>query len=741
VRGWFQRHAAGLAVLLLAVAVAAPGAGIQLWDGLPLDSLPELLAFVVLVPLVFSRALRGRLVELGTRLHPQAVRIVALAAGAVIVLKLVLLVGGQEDGFRACYRSPAGAPPAGACERSYSNLLDLHGGATRIDREIAFKGKQGGPPATLSASNWNLSFVNDLRFDPPTKPSNPTPRDRLPLAVRWSGDVETARGATLVISYVGEGQVRLGGVTRKLPATYLGPQQVSLRLPGGRQRLSLSYSYRPLISIGPYATIEASTTRAPGAGSGAPLHAAAAPIAWRVVAFLDDAALVALLLLVAVGQVRALGSRDALFLLAVAAASWLVLVDYSPWREAVFVAALGVVLLLFRPNRPVVVSWYALVLVCSLHVLLSASSLGEVAYKSSGTDWLAFESQARAILDGSLRAGESVFSYPPGWRYLLFLERALFGDGDVLRSIFAFVTVSLPLVAVGFMVRPSRVSPPLMAATAALVGASLLVVSSPDVRTLLVAGASEGVTWALIPLVAAIPIFAPRSRWPWVVGPAALALTVAITPTQLLAALVLIVAMGYAVRPEQRRSFVLGVALALAVTFLPSLHDTIYGGRFLEFGLTSGTTPGAMQIQPEDLLQVLWDGNVQSKLWTHIQQILYVGGPSAPYSTTLALLLPALLLSWIAALVYSLRRRHSVPRGRLIALAAPAAYLLPHLLYQVDDQFPRHLVAGYLAMAAVTIGTIGTADSLARVTAAKAPSRRLRTVPWRIPRVGRTLTR
>src|SRR5205085_10950994 len=122
-------------------------------------------------------------------------------------------------------------------------------------------------------------------------------------------------------------------------------------------------------------------------------------------------------------------------------------------------------------------------------------------------------------------------------------------------------------------------------------------------------------------------------------------------------------------------------------------------------------------------------------------QILYVGGPSAPYSTTLALLLPALLLSWIAALVYSLRRRHSVPRGRLIALAAPAAYLLPHLLYQVDDQFPRHLVAGYLAMAAVTIGAIGTAHSLEPAVAAGPSPGRERTARWRIRRFARTLAR
>ena len=75
-----------------------------------------------------------------------------------------------------------------------------------------------------------------------------------------------------------------------------------------------------------------------------------------------------------------------------------------------------------------------------------------------------------------------------------------------------------------------------------------------------------------------------------------------------------------------------------------------------------------------------------------------------------------------------------MPRGRLIATAAPAAYLLPFLVYQVDDHFPRQLVAGYLAMSAVTIGTLATEGLLGRAF-----------VPgyarWRITGVARTLAK
>jgi len=35
-------------------------------------------------------------------------------------------------------------------------------------------------------------------------------------------------------------------------------------------------------------------------------------------------------------------------------------------------------------------------------------------------------------------------------------------------------------------------------------------------------------------------------------------------------------------------------------------------------------------------------------------------------------------------------------------------YLLPHLFYQVDVYYPRHVVVGYLAMAAVAFYVVTT---------------------------------
>jgi hypothetical protein len=277
---------------------------------------------------------------------------------------------------------------------------------------------------------------------------------------------------------------------------------------------------------------------------------------------------------------------------------------------------------------------------------------------------------------------------------------------------------------VGFWTLKRRLDPRATAATVALVAISVMVVNSPDVRALLTAGASESVTWAIIPLLVAIPFFVPKQRWPWVLGPAAAALTVTIRPDQVLAAVVLMAAFALAAPLRLRRSLLGGAGLAVFITLLPAFHDTIYGHRFLHVAVTSGTTTDTLEIPPFDLLGVFSDGAVQSKLWNHVEQILYIPGPPGLYDTTLTLLLPLLLLAWLAVVTPAIRRRRSIPRAQLLATLVPAAYLAPNVIYQVGGYYPRHIVAGYIAMAAATLGALGTAESAAPVPASTRRRRR-----------------
>ena len=69
-------------------------------------------------------------------------------------------------------------------------------------------------------------------------------------------------------------------------------------------------------------------------------------------------------------------------------------------------------------------------------------------------------------------------------------------------------------------------------------------------------------------------------------------------------------------------------------------------------------------------------------------------------------------LLWIVALGLASQHLWRFRQVAILAMAAlPLVYLAPHLFYQVDVYYPRHVVIGYLAMAAVAFYAV-TAPSL-----------------------------
>ncbi len=201
---------ARLLLLLSAAILVVPSANLHRLDGLPLSTGPELVGLTLLVPFAASRALRrayaGWLRALGGRLPPGCRAGLVCLALLALAVKLGLLAAGAHAGFLACYRSPAAAPPAGACERSYENPFARFG-VTRLDRAIDF-----GP------TDWDLSFVNSVRFNFYPWVAGTILRERLPLDVSWQGVVEHARPLTAQVTYVGAATLGLDGVVvQELP--------------------------------------------------------------------------------------------------------------------------------------------------------------------------------------------------------------------------------------------------------------------------------------------------------------------------------------------------------------------------------------------------------------------------------------------------------------------------------------------------------------------------------------------
>ncbi len=322
-----------------------------------------------------------------------------------------------------------------------------------------------------------------------------------------------------------------------------------------------------------------------------------------------------------------------------------------------------------------------------------------VVLRGAGSDWLTYESLARSILeDRSLLGGAPVFYYQPLFRYIRFLEHFLLGDGDLLLVVTALAAL---LLAVLWSLR--RLSLPrsrLSLQVGTVIGVLMLMLSlSRGGATLFVqAGASEYPTWIM--LLLAVPLLpVSDSRLPALAAAGLLALSAITRANQLPGALVVFCAFLFRMRHDRR---LLGEAVALfgAILLLPLAHNLYYGGKFVFF-TTSTDIPQNLVLPPGRVAAALWDPHVRAAVVDQLRGMFAWRRLNDPTS-----LVPAafygLQIGWVGmTAICALRRRLDVPLA-LIAVA-PAAYLAPHLFYQVAVYYPRHIIVAHYMMGLATL--------------------------------------
>ena len=174
-----------------------PSVHYLVFSGIPFTTVPEYFFFIGLLPIIAYQPLRQRWHEtFNNQLKPHILLSVALL-GVGILVKGALLTHGDTQGFIACYRAVDEQPASGNCESSYSNAFRQIDG-TRIDTHIDF-----------DSQNWNLSFINDLRFNYYNWVAGTIPRERIPFSASWRGFLDYDRSQQLEIEYIGQASVRI----------------------------------------------------------------------------------------------------------------------------------------------------------------------------------------------------------------------------------------------------------------------------------------------------------------------------------------------------------------------------------------------------------------------------------------------------------------------------------------------------------------------------------------------------
>jgi hypothetical protein len=700
-----------LALVLLLVALVFPTTNVARFDGVPLSAPHEILLLLLGATALLSPGLRrryGRLLEHGRG----AVRwIMLIAAVIAIVAKAALLANGASEGFVGCYSSPVAQEAR--CERSFANPLSLHG-ATRVDREIDFgPRRQSTTDAVayplrdlaiggLPQSNWDVGFVNSNRFN--FYEPGAVDRGGLPLSVRWTGTVAGTQ-SPLRVQYVGEVAIEFAGATNRLPASYSSVKRARIAIPPGRHPFVVEYRFDRVSRIGKPATGPYARLRILSGEN--PLTAVSPGFVARTEAAVADVALVLLGLSLTwlwVGIVVSLWPYAIVTAGALALAAGTTTDVGQGAVLTTVVWALVVAVAWRRPPHGLSFGFIALAGVAIVQSAHAFPSLDAVLYRGGGSDWLTYESFARDIFSThSPQGGEDVFYYQPGYRYLLAAVRLLLGEGDLIPSALAQALTNFAILVLAWrLVDRTRLRSPRGALIALGTALTLAVLNSATVVSLFRVGASEWPTWAAIPAAVAL-LFCGQGRRDALGGTVLLAIALLMRPNQAPAlALLLLLSVGPLLF-TRRRTALACISIFTALALLPAVHNVVYG-QTLVFTPTGANVPQNLLLRPSELDQVFDDRATRELLVDQAARTFYFKPAeefvaALPYSGSLARLLHGLQLLWVAGIAFAIvnRRRLSLEAKGL--LLAPALLLLPFLFYNPLVYYPRHMVAGHLAMA------------------------------------------
>jgi hypothetical protein len=574
-----------------------------------------------------------------------------------------------------------------ACERSYENPFARFG-ATRVDSQIDF-----------APSNWDLTFINSSRYDYYDWEPGNILRDRLPLEATWTGTVVAAPGQRLAITYVGSGEITVGGEHVVLGPTYDRVAHVEVPLPEGISTLQAAYLFddgsrsgQDPELWGPRATF--ALFREAG-GQQNPLPSAPVPFGWSLLAGLGDALMVALLLLIVIVLVSKLMKELAWLVVMGVATSVIVLLPLNLVISQLALAGLAVALFVVQTRW----RWFSLLFLYMVLVILSLGSMRAayprwdyVVYRTAGNDNLTAESQAQSILQtGSLEGGEAVFYAQPFYRYAKFIEHVLFGDGDVLYASFQLAALLAGVFAVltHLAPQPSRGWKQL---TLVLAGAGLLGICAYYAAGFIRDGLPEYLTWTAI--FWAVLWLLSESRWELVCAGAILGLASIVRSNQIPGnALVLALGLLLARRSPVKWRLASGT-LFLATMLLPLLHNWYYG-HSLVITTTSAQAPTNLILGPS-----FWSalaGGQGKALRTLIDQarLLFFFVPLDRGQIPVAMSAQCLLGLWMGVGIWRGLRGF---RWRDLWLGIPVVYLLTQVVFAINTYYPRHIIIAYLAM-------------------------------------------
>ncbi len=663
--------------LLVVVTFMVPTRS-NVFGGLPIATLPSLVALLfcaLVVPALASR--------LSSRMCKRLL--------VVSLLLLILRVSGtfvESGSWRTCLRSPR-VDVERTCgfsfERPFSTSL------TRLDSVIDVGSPS--PIASIVETNWNLSFLNEMRYNDYRGPALDPRRPRFSATWRPEGDLPPG----VVLKFVGTARVTSAG---KVFEGSSFDEVGTLAIPDNGGDIVVRLSWPSLIQVGApadmyaFARLETTDGRLVR-----PVRSTPDLVVTRA-GELMAVLLLGVLFATSLAATTREGRRRVLGTLALGGAltalDLRVLGNGAPslafWLPAVaFTVFLWIAPALNRVERRYGLSLAFLGLVLRFETTFSARlPLSQMVYRSVGDDNLAYQSFAREIVrDHTLRGGENLYFFQPGGRYAFAALHILFGERDRL---IASATMWFVYAAVVFLVVCVAQRLGAWRPVAGLAGAALWVLFDSQAANAF-SGLIEAFSWALLVFAATFLFFSTPGSGR-TVGLLCLGLSTFVRVNNAFGAMAVVVAV---VVVQRIRGFAIVRAVVLGnLGILLCIAHNFWWARVIQVLKVSDVT---VAVPRRDLLR-LWDPSVRGALRDQIFNMLYLSRTEPLYPNYgFGFFCAASVGAWFVANAWRISRPVGIRpflRSSLVLVLPLGGFLGIYLSFRLNIYYPRHLVVGYL---------------------------------------------
>ena len=670
-----------LVLILLSLAVIVPSSGHIQISGFPLSTWPEGLAVLLLIPLFFDSSLRSAWLTRVIGFYKGLKYLIPTVLALVIILKMIVFLGSPEPGFNACYRIPSHDPDNGLCELSFENPI-FKDRSTRVDPVIDF-----------DPNTWNLSFYNTVQHAVIGDPDN-IERKRQPFQVDWTGTSEFKTGQQLLVEYAGMAEMNIGSASFNLPEAYTDTSRLTIQPPEGTQAVKIRYFFTQT-QAGSNPIFRLSVMQE-NQNLG-PLSAVPVATPWSVFFIAIDVVLIILLVILAGFYILQMAPawRMVLVLTTLASAAWWALPElyFMPLMVIAFIW-----LILWSGGQKNLLSWTVLSILLWFRTLVYLHNPSFHLIRFDGTDMLTYESFAREILStGTLRAGEDVFYYQALFRYVVYLLHIIFGESDMLRSLFVLLTLNfwVYLTADWFLCNKDRRTGWFYNGLGWVLMGMIVLLTNSSVVFLVEHGISESFSWLLFLFIFYCLVKDPQRYW--LAASIMVGLAILNRYNHLPALLFVWFILLLPVIKKNKWVLAFSSLAVIIVLMLFPLHNWVYG-QSLAIMPTSAGVSNNLIFTPEKIQNFFVDESIRAQVG---KQILNTIGIVSWNMVDLGLPIFILFFGWIILGIALVMDWKSFNRPIKWLWLLPGLFLGVQFFYAMLANYPRHIYAAYLAIALV----------------------------------------